>query len=532
MAELKKRCAQLWGKAWVRWLCGYLLVLTGGVGIVYYWRVAYQLGEGTPGSAVTTTLIICGGFSAVFLLVLLAAHFLKQKLPVKAAVLIALAGLCFVFANPPLQAPDETDHFGRAYAIGCGHFTFDQNEPYPGDVHALVACFNGSAAHAGEGGLYGSFRRYAQAVEAGGLASGAFSYARQIIAYLPQGLGVAMGRLFGARAMACMYLARAVNMLCYAAMCGAGLWFAKRFQSILIAVMINPLALFVAGSCSPDALFLGLSWIFIGLCLSDMVTPKRAVLLSVCFGLTFYMKFTALALLPLLFLLPCPPEKTVRGRLLRPGVQRAAVFGLCAVVCAVIYAAQSAYAAHFSFYDPLEYFDPNIDPGAQVRFIFSHPARYLAVFCYTLYRDQFNLFALGRFGQLDVDIGLIDCLSPLVLLFAAACASLEGAREKARTGWVMGISAALLYAFTYTGMYMTCTPVTLPEINGVQSRYLLTGFFALLVLAAMLIGRTMALQELRPGRPQKTPPAWRVLHLTFLYAVVCALLLFQRYFIE
>ncbi len=531
MAKQKERLARLWGKAWVRWLCGYLAVLFCGVGLVYYWRVIYKLGEGTPGFAATTTLIICGGFTAVFLLVLLAAHFLKQKLWLKTAVLLAIAGLCFVFANPPLQAPDETDHFVRAYAIGSGHWDFDEQETYPDDVHALVRYFNGSAAHAGEGGLLGSFARYKASLEKKDVHTGAFSNALQIVAYLPQAVGVAIGRLFSARAMACMYLARCANVLLYAAACGLAVQFARRFQPILIAVMMNPLALFIAGSCSPDGLFLSLSWVFIGICLSDGITARRLALLSVSFGLAFYSKFTALALLPLIFLLPYQPERLRFGKRLRPLFWRLMLIAVCLFAAVVSYAVQSGYVSLFSNYKPMAYFDPNIDPARQVRFIFSNPARYAAVFCYTLYRDQFSLFTLGKFGQLDVDIPLIDCLSPLVLLFAAGCASLEGARETKRTGWSMGGSAALLYAFTYTGMYLTCTPATLPEINGVQSRYLLTGFFALLVLAAMLMGRTMALHDLRSGKPQKTPPAWRVLHLTFLYAVACALLLFQRYYI-
>ena len=45
------------------------------------------------------------------------------------------------------------------------------------------------------------------------------------------------------------------------------------------------------------------------------------------------------------------------------------------------------------------------------------------------------------------------------------------------------------------------------------------------------MGRTMALQNLRPGLPQKTPPAWRVLHYGFCFALVRALLLFQAYYI-
>jgi len=40
-----------------------------------------------------------------------------------------------------------------------------------------------------------------------------------------------------------------------------------------------------------------------------------------------------------------------------------------------------------------------------------------------------------------------------------------------------------------------------------------------------------ALDKLRPGQPQKTPPAWRMLHLAFCFSLVSALLLFQSYYI-
>ncbi len=531
MAKKTNFFSRLWAKTWVRWVCGYLFVLLCGAGLIYYWRVIYALGQETPGFAAAATLIVCGGFSAIYLLVFLAAHFLKQKLWLKTAVLILLAGLCFVFANPPLQAPDETDHFVRAYTIGSGHFDFDPNVEYPNDLHALTKYFTGASAHAEEGGLAGSYARYEAALQNKNAPRFASTNILQIVGYLPQALGVAVGRLFGAHAMACMYLARFVNLLCYAAACGLAVRLARRFLPVMIAVMINPLSLFIAGSCSADGLFLSLSWLFIGVCLSDGVTPRCLVLLAVSFGLAFYSKFTALAMLPLLLLLPYEPQRLRFGKRLRPAGWYSMLMCVCLAAGVVSFLVQSGYVALFSKYEPLAYFDPNIDPAAQVRFIFSNPARYGMVFLYTLYRDQLSLFSLGRFGQLDVDIALIDCLSPLLFLFAAGCSALEGAGETKRTGWAMGVSAALLYAFTYTGMYLTCTPVTLPEINGVQARYLLTGFFALFVLAAMLMGRTMALQELRPGRRQKTPPAWRVLHIGFLYAVGCSLLLFQRYYI-
>ena len=535
MANWMQKCVRLWEKSWVRWLCGYPVVLFCGAALVYYWRVIYALGEDTPGSAVRVTAAVCGVFSLVYLLVFLSAHFLRQELALKAPVLIVLAGLFFVFANPPLQAPDESEHFLRAYSIGSGNFLFDQQEDYPDDVDLLIRYFDGAVAHTQEGGLAGGYRRYAQGIAEGATSWNAVTKVQQLIPYLPQAAGVALGRLLGADAMTCMYLARITNLLAYAAMCGAALRFAKAFAPVLIAVMMCPITLFIVGSCSSDGMFLGLIWIFTGICLSDTVTPKRLAVLVLCFGITFHAKNTTLALLPLLAL----PSFAGDGRIRRAGkkplsawARRAWALGIVLAGGLLIFQLLNGYTALASNYGSFEYFDPNIDPTAQVRFIFSNLPRYATVFCYTLYRDNFCVFSMGSFGQLDVKIELISMVSPLVLLFAAGCSALEGAHAPRKTGWAMGASAVLLYAFTYTGMYMTSTPVTLPEINGVQTRYLLPAFFAMLVLAAMLMGRTMALQELRDGKPQKTPPAWRVLHLSFLWAVVSAVLLFQRYYIE
>lgn len=286
---------------------------------------------------------------------------------------------------------------------------------------------------------------------------------------------------------------------------------------------------------SSDSLFLGLVWIFIGLCLSDTVTPGRLVVLALCFGVTFYAKNTTLALLPLLALLPFGAQGrawAVGKKPLGAAARRACALGVVLAGGLLLFWLLNGYTALASNYGTFEYFDPNIDPAAQTRFIFSNLPRYAAVFCYTLYRDNFCLFSMGFFGRLDVKIELVNLLSPMVLLFAAGCSAPEGARAPRKTGWAMGASAAGLYAFTYTGMYLTSTPVTLPEINGVQARYLLPAFFALGVLAAMGLGRTMALQEPRCKKPQGAPPAWRVLHLSFLWAVVSAVLLFQRYYIE
>lgn len=539
MAELTKKCKRLWTKPGIRWLCGYFFVLLCGVGLVYYWRVAYSLGAGMPGFAAATTLIICGGFSAVYLLVFLAAHFLKQNLALKTAVLVFLAGLCFVFANPPMQAPDETMHFLRAYAVGSGQFLFDEKQQFPNDVNLLVRDFPGAYINGVSGEkltpddptIADAFARYSADKAAGAVAPGAFTPVQQLVPYFPQALGVAVGRLFGADALACMYLARAANLLCYAVLCGYAAAVIRRFSAVLIALAISPVSLFMAGSCSSDGLFMGLTWIFIALCLSDVVTKKRLAVLALCFGLTFHAKYTTLALLPLLLLLPFEQKPRKGKKALSAAAQRWGVLAVCLAAGVIIYALLTGYTALASNYGRVPYADTGVDPGRQLAFVFSNLPRYLAVLLYSVYRDKANLFTIGNFGWMDMTVPFVSYFAPLFLLFASGVSALEGAREKLRTAWVFLATAVLMYGFTYTGMYLTSTPVSLPEINGVQTRYLLGALFALFALASMLMGRTMALQNLRPGLPQKTPPAWRVLHYGFCFALVSALLLFQAYYI-
>ena len=539
MAELTKKCKRLWTKPGIRWLCGYFFVLLCGVGLVDYWRVADSLGAGMPGFAAATTLIICGGFSAVYLLVFLAAHFLKQNLALKTAVLVFLAGLCFVFANPPMQAPDETMHFLRAYAVGSGQFLFDEKQQFPNDVNLLVRDFPGAYINGVSGEklapddptIADAFARYSADKAAGAVAPGAFTPVQQLVPYFPQALGVAVGRLFGADALACMYLARAANLLCYAVLCGYAAAVIRRFSAVLIALAISPVSLFMAGSCSSDGLFMGLTWIFIALCLSDVVTKKRLAVLALCFGLTFHAKYTTLALLPLLLLLPFEQKPRKEKKALSAAAQRWGVLAVCLAAGVIIYALLTGYTALASNYGRVPYADTGVDPGRQLAFVFSNLPRYLAVLLYSVYRDKANLFTIGNFGWMDMTVPFVSYFAPLFLLFASGVSALEGAREKLRTAWVFLATAVLMYGFTYTGMYLTSTPVSLPEINGVQTRYLLGALFALFALASMLMGRTMALQNLRPGLPQKTPPAWRVLHYGFCFALVSALLLFQAYYI-
>lgn len=128
-----------------RW--AFVLVLCAALGIVasYYWRVFYGLdARGLAPLAVTgfcVGLSILAGTAA--LLLRRVKDFAKWG-----TACILLCGTLFVFANPPMQTPDETDHYLRTYAISMGHFDFDAERGYPEDVNELVAAFPGAWVNA------------------------------------------------------------------------------------------------------------------------------------------------------------------------------------------------------------------------------------------------------------------------------------------------------------------------------------------------------------------------------------------------
>ena len=130
--------------AWAGWLLGLAPVTALAVGLVYYWRVFYSFDRMAAG---LFTLLACTVAWALYLAVFLAVRF-GRSFAGRAAVCIFVCGALFCFANPPLQAPDETDHYLRSYAISLGRLDFDADRGYPEDVDRLLAAFPGAWVNA------------------------------------------------------------------------------------------------------------------------------------------------------------------------------------------------------------------------------------------------------------------------------------------------------------------------------------------------------------------------------------------------
>ena len=170
-----------------------------------------------------------------------------------------------------------------------------------------------------------------------------------------------------------------------------------------------------------------------------------------------------------------------------------------------------------------------VNGGEQLAFVLHNPLRTIAAFWGTLGENDSFIGQLGQFGWKDLPISFLNLTGPLVLLLAALLAAAQPKRADAfPTRRRVGGAAllALVYAAgAMAAMYITYTPVGMVRIVGLQARYFLCVWLALLPALAVLLRKTI-----RPAITEEKAEAV-ITPLCACYAVFGAVLLFQHYFV-
>ena len=505
-------------------------VLLGGIGclllfplsflIVYFVRVVY---EPQWISQIGGTVVLFAILLGITALAVLAAKFSKNNTALFMTALIFISGVCFALVTPPNQVSDEPSHYMRSYAMGMGDFHFDQQQEWPNDVYLLMEAFpvayrNGYPAENGNS-ILDRFEIYFDSVESGKVGEAVGIIIFQIIPYLPQALGVFIGRLFGADALVCYYLARVMNLAFYSFCCYVALSWAKRFRMMLFAIMAMPLTLFIAASCNNDSMLFGLMFIVFSTVLCDKFSKKQAIAFAASFAVLCTSKASYIVFILLALLMVDKEKWNIR-------LKKWQYFAIAAASLFVVYQGMGLLVGLLSNYGEIPRTMEDSNPSAQLMFVLSNPLRYLVVFLDTLRNNSFFLSSGGLLGWIDVDIKVVSFATPIMLLWATAKnAPLLGKKDLNRM-LVFLATTILTYGVVLTGMYLTWTPVTLPQVIGIQMRYLLPGVFGLLFAAGYwLSGYMKAPCESYTEKSEKT-----VATAGFVFSIVTVMLLFAAYY--
>jgi uncharacterized membrane protein len=96
------------------------------------------------------------------------------------------------------------------------------------------------------------------------------SLAYSPVCYLPQAVGIALGRLFDLPPVALLYLGRLMAVVCTVFLGYAALAATRFFRWPLLLLLLMPMTLFQAASLSADAVTNALSIVFFGSLLGQM----------------------------------------------------------------------------------------------------------------------------------------------------------------------------------------------------------------------------------------------------------------------
>ena len=424
---------------------------------------------------------------------------LSRMDPVKVFLWVAMpVGVLLVAVTPPFQVPDEPNHFYRAYQVSVGQLVSQRtstsvggqlprsflqvtgtvmgNVPFNPDVKQNLDAW----AHAFDIPL-----RPHDRVEVG-FPNTALTGP---IAYMPQVLGIELGRLVGASTLMLFYWGRIASLLlCVALTACAIRWLTvRRWTCVLLSLL--PMTLFVRSSVSSDGPTLALTMLALAICLLPAALETPSVHLKVpglLFSIASLMAFGKPPYGAVAFLaLAIPPR-------LLGGTKRYVSTMLALTVVFVI--AQGAWALALRGKTAVS--APGADPPAQTTFVVDHPGDAAALLVSDFVRSAPVLThqALGVLGWLDAPIpsSVAVFLGLMLVLVAFGEPGLPPTFVGFR--W-LGVVICGVGTLTLLGMnYLWWTPPGASHVEGIQGRHLLplVPFLFLSINAPTWIGRPLS----------------------------------------
>lgn len=305
-------------------------------------------------------------------------------------------GLFLAFLIPPSQGLDEPNHFFRVYSISSGNLVDPMNGGRTGAV--LPACVKDYAL-----GLYSEGRQPVPFHLAEFLRAPAGCSSKPDIfqpfentaiyspvSYLPQVLGVSLGRRLGLSLPLVFYMGRLAGLLGFCALVYLALRLIPRGKAVLLAVALLPMSLTLAAEYSADGMTIALALLTIaGLvrcCVVDDATWRSFALTAAAAAALALSKDAYWLLAAMLLLVP--------ARLFpSPAVSVAARFGALLAIAALSIAwylqvRDVSIAAGMS---------PGVDAHSQLTFIFDHPSHFARTVAQTLVGAQAGYFAWTGF---------------------------------------------------------------------------------------------------------------------------------------
>ena len=394
-------------------------------------------------------------------------------------VIIALIiGTIFCYTNLVFTKYDEHAHFWRAYELSAGSIVSGEKEVLPQSIFDVIVDENGVYKIEDESS-------YGYTLDHIGLKLNPANTTKRLVgstakispvSYLPQMIGITIGRLCGLNPIIIGIYGRFTNLFVYILL----IYYAikllpnKKWKNILMIIALLPMSLNLAASLSPDALLISSSFLAISYILNlkyekEKVKWKDIIILGLLIMISTMCKIVYMPIYLLLLLIPKEKFNNKTDRIIK-----AAVILLIILTPIIIWNKMP---------EPKAEVELRTNTTEQIYFTLSDPIRDVIVACNTLglKTPEYLYTMVGGWNTPYI----ISSIFMVILLIAASYEEKNpdknqlNKKDKIIIMIVCGIIALLIFA----GLYVTWSKAQSMIVEGVQGRY----FLPILPLLMMLI---------------------------------------------
>lgn len=404
--------------------------------------------------------------------------------------LAIIFGMIIMVLTPPFQAPDENNHFKKAYVISKGNMFPEEQEGKAGFYlpEKMVQYIEEQNSKAGNLEEKYEFKDIymMERLPAGydNMKFYNFSTASQNpLGHCVQAMGIIIGQAF-AHILAVddpsvvyqLYFARFFNLLFYVAVIAISIRLTPILKKTFATIALMPMALFQAATVSYDPVLIALAFLatslIFNIAFNEEVRQMELKHLILLGGIAYVFYAVKIVYLPLLFLLLIVPKEKWGDK--KEILKKLGVIVMTFVIIFLIFIVLTPR---------LELIKDNSSVLAheQMLYVIRHPINYLITFFYTLIHTRQFLIAttIGTFGLIDTNLYCVFLGAYLFILTLIGISeiSLNDRRINLRKRLVIfvSVSAPIFGCFLAMYIYWTSTGegfgVGASEITGVQGRY-------------------------------------------------------------
>jgi len=382
-------------------------------------------------------------------------------------------GTLFTFITPPLQVPDEDDHFFRAYQVSEGHLTqtWLGNQTGGFQPKSLLA-FQAQVSQ--DLRFHPSVKQSIPtllAMRKMPLRTDDRAFVQfpwySPTNYFASAAGIAVARLFGGGPLALIYAGRLGNLLLWSALIYTAISLTPLLQWTFFLLALMPMSLWLASSLSADATVNGACFLFVAVTLRFALRPepitRRRLAALLTLGAAVALAKTAYLPITLLLLLIPPAKFGGRGRYVLVFV------GFVAAVFAINFG--------WTEYTYRDFLHSDASPMTQLVMRLHHPVGVLRAYVGQLFSIAFLCSIVGKLGWYDTRLA-----RPMVAVYVAMLAWTTRMGRRGEDSPVMlgagqkliiGIAAIGIWLAVFLVADLAFTHAGNEGISSLQGRYLI-----------------------------------------------------------